>query len=175
MRSISRDTASSEILLLNKREEVVFIENEKIIRDDKEISQYFNEYFAYITDTLNIPKFPASPVQLTGDPVLDAIQIYASHPSVLKIKAMAQNNARFEFSSVDPTLVFSEISNMFSSAICSPQKTSGVLYHSGLCSASSFDPSITSEYLLQNSAIASVSIYICTSLSQVIVYLFIKS
>ena len=96
-------------------EKIVLIENEKIIRDDKEISQYFNEYFANITDTLNIPKFPAPPVQLTGDPVLDAIQKYASHPSVLKIKAMAQNNGRFEFSSVDPTLVFSEISKMDSS------------------------------------------------------------
>ena len=31
------------------------------------------------------------------------------------MKAMAQNNGRFEFSSVDPTLVFSEISKMDSS------------------------------------------------------------
>ena len=82
---------------------------------------YF-EYFANITDTLNIPKFPAPPVHLTGDPVLDAIQKYASHPSILKIKAMAKNNGRFEFSSVDPTLIFSEISKMDSS-----KKTSGAI------------------------------------------------
>ena len=103
-------------------EKIVLIENDKIIRDDKDISQYFNEYFANITDTLNIPKFPDPPVKITGDPVLDAIQKYASHPSVLKIKAMALNNGRFEFSSVDPTLVFSEISKMDPS-----KKTSGAI------------------------------------------------
>ena len=103
-------------------EKIVLIENDKIIRDDKDISQYFNEYFANITDTLNIPKFPAPPVHLTGDPVLDAIQKYASHPSILKIKAMTKNNGRFEFSSVDPTLIFSEISKMDSS-----KKTSGAI------------------------------------------------
>ena len=113
-------------------EKIVLIENEKIRRDDKEISQYFNEYFANITNTLNIPKFPAPPVQLTGDPVLDAIQKYASHPSVLKIKAMAQNNGRFEFSSVGPTLVFSETSKMDSS-----KKTSGVIPTDKLKRASS--------------------------------------
>ena len=101
-------------------EKIVLIENDRIIRDDKDISQYVNEYFANITDTLNIPKFPAPPLQFIGDPVLDAVQKYASHPSILKIKAMAQNNGRFEFSSVDPTLVFSEIRKMDSS-----KKTSG--------------------------------------------------
>ena len=48
---------------------MVLIKNDKIIRDDKDISQYFNEYFANITDTLNIPKFPAPPVKITADPV----------------------------------------------------------------------------------------------------------
>ena len=98
------------------------IEDDKIIRDDKEINQYFNEHFTDITDTLIIPKFPAPLVQLTGDPVLDSKHKYGSHPSVLKIKAIAQNNGRFEFSSVDPTLVFSEISKMDSS-----KKTSGAI------------------------------------------------
>ena len=79
-----------------------------------------------------ISKFPASPVQLTGNPVLDAMQKYVSHPSVLKIKAMAQNNGRFEFSSVDPTLVFSEISKMDSS-----KKTSGAIPTDKLKRASS--------------------------------------
>ena len=103
-------------------EKIVLIENDKIIRDDKDISQHFNEYFANITDRLNVPKFPAPPVQLTGDPVLDAIQKYASHPSILMIKAMAQDNGWFKFSSVDTTLVFSEICKMDSS-----KKTSGAI------------------------------------------------
>ncbi len=96
------------------------IENDKIIRDDKDISQYFNNYFANIADTLNIPKFPTPLIQPTGDPVLDAIQKYARHPSVAKIKEMVDINGRFKFSSVDPTLVFSEICKMDPS-----KKTSG--------------------------------------------------
>ena len=67
-------------------EKIVLIENEKIRREDKEICQYFNEYFANITDTLNIPKFPASSVQLTEDPALDAIQNYAAILAFLRSK-----------------------------------------------------------------------------------------
>ena len=40
------------------------------------------------------------------------MQKYASHPSVLKNKERAFNNKRFEFSSVDPTLIFSEINKL---------------------------------------------------------------
>ena len=103
-------------------EHIVLIENDRIIKDDKEISQYFNEYFATITDSLNIPSFPTPPIQHTGDIVCDAIQKHASHPSVLKIKERTPNNERFEFSSVDPTLVFSEINKLDPS-----KKTSGAV------------------------------------------------
>ena len=101
-------------------EKIVLIENDNIIRDGKEISQYFNEYFATIADSLNIPKFPTSAIPNTGDIVCDAIQKYASHHSILKIKGRAIKNERFEFSSVEPTLVFSEINKMDPS-----KKTSG--------------------------------------------------
>ena len=90
-------------------EKIVLIENDRIIKDDKEISKYFNEYFATITVSPNIPRFTTPPIQHTGDIVCDAIQKYASHPSVLKIKERAFNNLHFEFSSVNPALVFSEI------------------------------------------------------------------
>ena len=35
-------------------EKIVLMENGRIIKDDKEINQYFNEYFATITDSLHI-------------------------------------------------------------------------------------------------------------------------
>ena len=40
------------------------------------------------------------------------MQKYASHPSVLKIKERAFNSICFEFSSADPTIVFSEINKL---------------------------------------------------------------
>ena len=61
-------------------EKIVLIENEKIIRDDNEISQYFNEYFANITDTPNIPKFPASRYNLLGTLFL---MLYKNMPAIL--------------------------------------------------------------------------------------------
>ena len=42
-------------------EKLVFIENDEIIRDDKEMSHYLIECFIYITDILNFPKFPGIP------------------------------------------------------------------------------------------------------------------
>ena len=50
-------------------EKVVLIENEEVIRDDQTISEHFNQYFANITDTLNIAEIQKEPVQTTGDPV----------------------------------------------------------------------------------------------------------
>ena len=64
-------------------EKIVLIENDKIIRDDKDISQHFNEYFANITDTLNIPKFPAPPpprYNLLGTLFL---MLYKNMPAIL--------------------------------------------------------------------------------------------
>ena len=93
-------------------EKTVLIKIDKIVKDDKEIIQYFNEYFATITGSLNIPRFPTPPIEHTGEVICVAMQTYASHPSVLKIKERAFNSERFEFSSVDPTLVFSEINKL---------------------------------------------------------------
>ena len=39
-------------------EKIVLIENDRNLIDEKEISQYFNKYFATITDSLKISEFP---------------------------------------------------------------------------------------------------------------------
>ena len=48
-------------------EKIVLIEIGRVIKDDKEMNQHLDEYFATITDSLNIPRLPTSPVQRTGD------------------------------------------------------------------------------------------------------------
>ena len=52
---------------------------------------------------------PYSPATAYWGHVYDAMQKSLGHPSVLEIKERAFNNKRFEFSSVDPSLVFSKI------------------------------------------------------------------
>ena len=101
---------------------IVLTKHARIIKDEKEISQYFNTFSATILDSLNILRFSTPQIQHTEDIVCDAIQKYASHPSILKIKGKASINKRFEFSSFDPTLAFSEINKL------DPSKRQVMLY-----------------------------------------------
>ena len=83
------------------REKITLIEDGKIIIDDKSIGQCFNNYFANSTDTLNIPR----PVDImlneqSGDPIIDAVEIYKTHPSIVMIKEKTRGHT-FEFSHID--------------------------------------------------------------------------
>ena len=71
----------------------MLIENDKFIRKDKKISQYFNEYFATITVSLNISDFLTPTIQYIGEIVCNAMEKFASYPS----------NERCKFSSVNLT------------------------------------------------------------------------
>ena len=102
------------------REKITLIEDGKIVVDDKTIGQYFNNYFANITDTLNIPRpVDILPTEETGDPIIDAVEKYKTHPSILMIKDRTRD-LTFEFTHIDPSLVLHEINKLNSA-----KKTSG--------------------------------------------------
>ena len=64
------------------KEKITLIEDGKIIIDDKSIGHCFNNYFANITDTLNIPRpVDIMPNVQSGDPIIDAVEKYKTHPS----------------------------------------------------------------------------------------------
>ena len=101
-------------------DKIILVENEAILSDDKEVAECFNSYFANIVETLNIPPEVIEEYERSPDPVVDAINKYASHPSIKKIKDIHGTHEKFEFSNVDPTQVFSEIYRLDKS-----KKTSG--------------------------------------------------
>ena len=70
----------------NVGESVQLLENDDVITEDLKIATTFNKYFINITSTLSIPKWDQGLNILSYDPVLNAIEKYKYHPSVIKIK-----------------------------------------------------------------------------------------
>ena len=94
------------------REKITLIEDGKIIIDDKSIGQRFNDYFANITDTLNIPRpVDIMPNEQSADPIIDAVEKYKTHPSIVMIKEKTRGQT-FEFSHIDPSLALHEINKL---------------------------------------------------------------
>ena len=82
------------------REKITLIEDGKIIIDDKSIGQYFNNNFAKIVDILNIPRpVDIMPNEQCGDPMIDAVEKYKTHPSIVMIKDKTRGQT-FEFSHI---------------------------------------------------------------------------
>ena len=94
----------------NIQEKIILVENGSRITCDKQIAECFNEYFVNITSTLPIEAYvtPPSYVPLQ-DPVLNAINKYDNHPSVVSIRNNVANDESFEFHPVNPTDVWNEI------------------------------------------------------------------
>ena len=94
----------------NIQEKIILVENGSRITCDKQIAECFNEYFVNITSTLPIEAYvtPPSYVPLQ-DPVLNAINKYDNHPSVVSIRNNVANDESFEFHPVNPNDVWNEI------------------------------------------------------------------
>ena len=94
------------------REKITLIEDGKIIIDDKSIGKCFNNYFTNVTDTLNIPRpVDIMPNEQSGDPIIDAVEKYKTHPSTIMIKEKTRGQT-FEFSHIDPSLVLHKINKL---------------------------------------------------------------
>ena len=89
---------------------IILIENGEILSSNKCISECFNEYFIYITDTLNITIHDNMPdISISIDPIVNAINKYAQHPSILLIREHIVSSEPFRFSPVYSLDVLNEI------------------------------------------------------------------
>ena len=81
---------------------ITLVENDVIIKEFVEIAEEFNHFFSSAVANLSIEdNFPASTNSENSNPVLNAIERYKGHPSILKINETFPNNTIITFNKVD--------------------------------------------------------------------------
>ena len=88
--------------ITNKGTDIILIDQNKLVSDDKEIAEIFNNYFANIVKipTRKVPKnrrhdFPPEISNISV--VLQIIKQYRKHPSILCIKGNVKVDGNFKF------------------------------------------------------------------------------
>ena len=92
-------------------DKIVLVEENKIINEDAEVAQTFNNFFENAVKSLGISenKLLLTEVDHSCGKVLDAIKMYESHPSILKIKENVVVETEFSFSPVSLEEIHSEL------------------------------------------------------------------
>ena len=93
------------------KEKITLIENGKILANDEEVAECFNEYFINITNGMGIDlSLKEVYDNLTLDEmVVRAVKKYEHHPSIKQIKSINQGTNKFQFSHVNPNEVMRQI------------------------------------------------------------------
>ena len=78
-----------------KDERITLVEGDKVITEEKDVVKLFKDHFEKIVKTLKIHRPILS--DLSDDPVLNAIQNFSHHVSVLKIKEARNSSDCFTF------------------------------------------------------------------------------
>ena len=95
------------------RDDITLVENKKIISDDKQIADIFNNFFSNAVKSLNIDYFEHFSwdcvFSQNEDPVIKAIEKYNKHPSIIKIKENYPQDTTFSFEPTNFESVLKEI------------------------------------------------------------------
>ena len=82
----------------NTNANIQFNEDENTITKSDEIAECFNSYCTTITETLSIEKAPTSDItEPFSRPVVEALQEFILHQSIIEIKQMIPESDFFEF------------------------------------------------------------------------------
>ena len=83
---------------IKSKERITLIENENTISSDKKVAETFHEFFSNVVKCLNIFQnlYLTSGTSQT-DPVLQSIEKYSKHPSMINVKKRI-NNSNYTFS-----------------------------------------------------------------------------
>ena len=76
-------------------ERITLVEGDKVITEEKHVVKKFKDHFEKIVETLKIDRPKLS--DLSDDPVLNAIENFSHHASVLKIKEARDSTGCFSF------------------------------------------------------------------------------
>ena len=101
---------------------LTLLENNKLISNDEEVAEVFNNYFANITDSLGIKEIKENISSVSGlvDPIDIAIKEFSLHPSIIRIQSNTKYTERFSFSEVSIQQVASQLARL------DPKKSSPV-------------------------------------------------
>ena len=76
---------------------IMLNENDKMVLNNEEIAKEFNQYFAHITDSLNLYEFPDVRVSEGLDDIDNIVYKFRNHPSIVKIKERYRTKDNFSF------------------------------------------------------------------------------
>ena len=89
---------------------------EEIILDDDQVAHIFNRFFSNAVKGLNIDYFEHFSFDCifseSEDPVINAIEKYSKHPSILKIKENYPQNTTFSFQETNFETVYKLVINL---------------------------------------------------------------
>ena len=89
---------------------------EEIISDDDQVAQIVNHFFSNAVKSLNIDYFEHFSFDCifsdSEDPVINAIEKYSKHPSILKIKENYPQNTTFSFQETNFETVYKLVINL---------------------------------------------------------------
>ena len=96
--------------------EVVLLENDKILRDDNEVAKESHSYFNSIISSLGIRenKYTIQKNITSSEPIDKAIMKFHFHPSILFIKSKINTNNSFSFTEIETDDVDKEIRSLYS-------------------------------------------------------------
>ena len=88
-------------------ESITLVEGEKVITEEKHVVKKFKDHFEKIVET--IPNDHLKLFDLSDDPVINAIENFSNHASVLKIKEARDSTDSFSFKLVSIEDICKEI------------------------------------------------------------------
>ena len=93
---------------------ITLSKNEKLIINDQQCAEVFNNYFSSIIEELNIPidQNLLNDTPLFDDPIIAAVHKHERHPSILKIKEKFKKHDLFSFYHDNPDKMLNIIENI---------------------------------------------------------------
>ena len=121
----------------------ILVEKDEIISDDKKVATVFNDYFANITESLEISPWNPSFLLPRDAPIESIYEKFRTHPSILSIKERFSEVVPFEFSHVTPTDIYEVIMSLDSSKKTSGDIPTKILVQSVACISNSLSNCFT--------------------------------
>ena len=99
---------------IKSNERITLIENDEIIKTEKETAKVLNAFFSNIVQNLDIQQYNVDdPIcENMNDPLLKAMVRYRNHPSNVAIKKFCNSKSHFSFKNVQKEKILKELNNL---------------------------------------------------------------